>query len=199
MWDAPADGGPVDSYRIDYSKDGKVWYSLDTGFDSTAYTDYEGLIAAETRHYRVFAVNSSGSSPPSASRSARTESSRKADAPTRLCATGMYVDRPEDAKAYKNCPKSDVKTKALKAQIRLSWDKPEDPEGAPVDKYRIEVSKNGRTFTTLKEVSTKDATDACNALLSTVTIVTPTIILTCWRARSGGIGSAPSTPRTALR
>ncbi len=156
LWDAPTDGGPVDSYRIDYSEDGKVWYALDVNFDSTAYTDYEGMNAAETRHYRVFAINSSGSSPPSASRSARTESSEKAGAPMWLCATGMYVGLPEDAKADTNCPKE--KMTALSAQIKLTWDEPRDPEGAPVDEYRIEVSKNGRTFTKLEEVSEEDAT-----------------------------------------
>ena len=63
-WEPPADGdgGSLDSYRIDYSEDGLVWYSLDPTYDSTLYTDDDGLTADEKRYYRVFAVNSTGTS-----------------------------------------------------------------------------------------------------------------------------------------
>ena len=146
MWDPPAagDGGAPDGYRIDYSEDGLVWYSLESSYDSTTYTDDDGLSANETRHYRVFAFNSSGSSDVLGPMSATTEQSTVPDAPTELTAA------PGDASAT---PTAEVP----QTQIRLNWTAPDNPEGAPVTSYRIQTSKDGRAFSNLETVSAKDA------------------------------------------
>lgn len=138
MWDAPtADaGGLPDGYRIDYSDDGMVWYSLEPNHNSTVFTDDTGLSAVQTRHYRVFAFNSGGSSAVLNGKSAVTEKSTKADAPTALTAAGGTPAQTE---------------------IALTWTAPSNPPGAPVTKYLIEVSKDGRAFTKLVERSAKDA------------------------------------------
>ena len=62
-WDPPTDGGSPDGYRIDYSVDGIVWEPLEATYDSEVYTDDDGLMAKQTRHYRVFAYNSAGHGP----------------------------------------------------------------------------------------------------------------------------------------
>ena len=49
---------------------------------------------------------------------------------------------------------------APQEQINLTWDAPDDPEGAPVTTYRIQTSRNGRSYTTLATISAKVAT--CN-------------------------------------
>ena len=63
-WDAPSNdaGGVPDGYRIDYSADGIVWYSLVPNQSGTKYVDNKDLEASETRHYRVFAFNTGGTS-----------------------------------------------------------------------------------------------------------------------------------------
>ena len=56
---------PTSGYRIDISDDdGSTWSTLeaDTGSTDTVYTD-SGLSVEMTRHYRVYAINSVGTSP----------------------------------------------------------------------------------------------------------------------------------------
>ena len=75
-WSAPAnDGGSaITGYRIESSPDGSSsWSDLvaDTNSDATAYFD-TSLSAGTTRHYRVSAINSAGTSDPSNIDSATT-------------------------------------------------------------------------------------------------------------------------------
>ena len=138
MWDAPAagTGGTPDGYRIDYSDDGMVWYPLDPQHDSTVYTDDTDLSAVQTRHYRVFAFNSGGSGPALYGTAVVTDKSDKAGPPTNLIAE----DGPTE-----------------QTQIKLTWDAPEDPDGAPVAKYLLEISKDGRNFPKPLELTAKAA------------------------------------------
>ena len=152
-WDPPmvGDGGDPDFYRIDHSPDGLVWYSLDPSYDSTIYTDDNGLSAIETRHYRVFAVNSSGTSDVLGPVSGTTERSTVPKAIKDLMATTKdTVDSPPS-------PHQEV--------IRLDWTAPDYPDGAPVTDYRIQVSKDGKSFSDLETVTAKvagcDAGEAC--------------------------------------
>ena len=67
-WRAPAsDGGAaITGYRIEVSENGSTWNDLvaDTRNAATSYS-HTGLTAGSTRHYRVSAINSAGTGPPS--------------------------------------------------------------------------------------------------------------------------------------
>ena len=136
LWDPPTEGGVPDGYRIDYSDDGLVWYSLEPNHNSTVFTDDTGLAAIQTRHYRIFAFNSGGTSEVLAGRSATTTASEKAGPPTGLT---LGVGAP------------------VQTAVVLTWIAPNDPEGAPVEKYKIEVAKDGRRFSVLAERTAKQA------------------------------------------
>jgi Fibronectin type III domain len=64
-WNAPTnDGGsPITGYRIQSSTDGSTWTTIvkNTGTTGTTYSD-TGLFSNTTYYYRVFALNSVGSS-----------------------------------------------------------------------------------------------------------------------------------------
>ena len=136
-WDPPTDGGTPDGYRIDYSEDGMVWYSLEPSYDSTVYTDDSGLMAKQMRYYRVFAYNSSGHGRVLGPASEETEQSTVPDA----------ID--------------DLDLEATVEMITLTWTAPDEPEGAPVKTYRIQESKNGRSYSNL-EMEPKKVSDVCD-------------------------------------
>ena len=138
-WDAPTDGDTPDGYRLDYSEDGAVWFSLAANHTSTAYT-HSGLKERQTIHYRVFAYNTVGTSGVSQIAMAATKIS-------------VVPDAPEDFAANNNTEA----TPAARTEIELMWDAPDNPEGAPVTKYTIQVSSNGRSYVHLKDISPKDA------------------------------------------
>ncbi len=138
-WDAPTDGDTPDGYRLDYSEDDAVWFSLAANHTSTAYT-HSGLKERQTIHYRVFAYNTIGTSGVSQIAMGTTEMSEAPDAP-------------EDFVAADNTDATD----AARTEIGLTWEAPDNPDGAPVTKYTIQVSSNGRSYGLLKEVSPKDA------------------------------------------
>ena len=129
-WDPPTDGGTPDGYRIDQSADGLVWYSLESSYGSTVYTDDDGLKAQQKRYYRVFAFNSSGHGRVLGPVDTVTLQSTVPDAVDDL-ETAEGADIPQE-------------------QIALTWTAPENPEGAPVTMYRIRSSKNGTSFSDLK-------------------------------------------------
>jgi hypothetical protein len=55
-WEAPPEGGYVESYRIDISGDGERWFSYitDHGSNDLRWV-HKGLRAEQTRHFRIFA------------------------------------------------------------------------------------------------------------------------------------------------
>ena len=131
-WTAPSDDGGADitGYLIEVSTNGSSWSDLvsDTGTITTGYS-HSGLTAGSTRHYRVSAINSAGTSEPSSSDSATTDSPPAAtapDAPTSLTAT------------------ADDQT-----EIDLSWTAPSNDGGADITGYGIEVSTNGSNWSDL--------------------------------------------------
>ena len=113
-------GAAISGYRIEVSADsGSTWTDLvaDTENLDTTYS-HTGLTASTTRHYRVSAINSAGTGPPSDVASDTTWSSlRTPDAPTGLTAT--------------------VRGPTI---IDLSWTTPAEEGGAPVTGYKVEVS-----------------------------------------------------------
>ena len=96
-WTAPSDDGGVSitGYRIEVSNNGSSWSNLEanTNSASTTYT-HTGLLAGDTRHYRVSAVNSEGAGPASNTDSATTNAATPSD--TRACATDGAVASPDN-------------------------------------------------------------------------------------------------------
>ena len=130
-WTAPAsDGGAaITGYRIEVSANGSSWSDLaaDTGSTTTSY-GHTGLTAGSTRHYRVSAINSVGTSLASSTVSATTDATTVSapGAPTGLSATANGQTR-----------------------IDLSWTAPSSNGGAAISGYRIEVSTDGSSWSNL--------------------------------------------------
>ena len=85
-WTAPdsTGGSDITGYKIESSSDaGSNWSNLvaDTGNTNTAY-QHAGLSSGETRHYRVSAINSVGTSAPSNTANATTATVTDTTAPT---------------------------------------------------------------------------------------------------------------------
>ena len=85
-WTAPdsTGGSDITGYKIESSSDaGSNWSDLvaDTGNTNTAY-QHTGLSRGDTRHYRVSAINSVGTSAPSNTANATTATVTDTTAPT---------------------------------------------------------------------------------------------------------------------
>ena len=138
-WTEPTDTGSsaITGYKIEVSTDaGSNWNDLVSNTTSTA-TEYKhsGLQAGDTRHYRVFAINTTGPSEPSNVANATTTTTTTApDPPTGLTATAQGED-----------------------QIDLSWTAPSNDGGSPITGYRIEMSDDGTTGWTELEANTGSA------------------------------------------
>ena len=143
-WEAPNTdtGGPVTSYRIDISEDGERWlaYRTDHGVsdlrlvypsDDNPGLDADGLSAETTRHFRVFAFYDKSANDrvfgPGSDESGTTDASWAPDAPTNLMAT-------------------DASSGSTPTTIKLTWNAPEDPPGAPVTGFDISVSSDGINY-----------------------------------------------------
>ena len=128
-WTAPSDdgGAAIQNYKIEKSDDGgTTWTDLvaNTGNTNVTYTD-NTVSAGGTRHYRVSARNSAGTSQPSNVANA-TRAATAPGRPTGLTATAHST-----------------------TQINLSWTAPSDDGGAAITGYRIEESNNGSTWSEL--------------------------------------------------
>src|SRR5881409_3910733 len=138
-WTAPADNGgsAITGYKIERSMDGgSSWSTLvaNTGSTATTYSD-TGLAHTTTYTYRVSAINSVGTSPPSNGASATA----LAIAPSPPSALGA--------------------TAVSSSQINLSWASPTDNGGSAITGYMIERSANGgSTWTTMVSNSGSTAT-----------------------------------------
>ncbi|MXW34267.1 MAG: hypothetical protein F4Z60_01150, partial [Chloroflexi bacterium] len=130
-WTAPADdgGAAISGYRVEVSADNSSWSDLsaDTGSTTTSYS-HTGLTAGSTRHYRVSAINSAGTSLTSTTASATTTAAPPTfpDPPTGLAATANGQTR-----------------------IDLSWTAPVDNGGAAISGYRVEVSTDNSSWSDL--------------------------------------------------
>lgn len=129
-WRTPISNGgaTISGYRIEVSRDnGNTWITrvANTGDNATTYM-HTGLSPATTRHYRVSAINSAGTGPPSNVASATTDATVPG-APQRLRATANGQSR-----------------------IDLAWEAPTSDGGATITGYRIESSSNRTTWRTLR-------------------------------------------------
>lgn len=129
-WRTPiADGGAtISGYRIEESSDGGNNWRTRVGNTGNTLTRYEhkGLNPATTRHYRVYAINSAGTGPPSNVANATTDATVPG-APQRLTATANGQSR-----------------------IDLTWEAPSNDGGATITGYRIESSSNKTSWRTLR-------------------------------------------------
>jgi len=132
-WAAPADdgGSAITGYRIEVSTDGgATWSDLVANTASTDRTyRHRGLVANTTRHYRVRARNSRGQSLVSTVASATT-------------VNGSILAVPSD-------PTDLGATVSGQTTINLRWTAPTNNGGSTLSGYKIEVSTDGTTFTTL--------------------------------------------------
>src|SRR5207302_1473841 len=124
-WSAPTNNGgsAITGYKIDRSTDGgSTWSAIvsSTGSTTTTYSN-TGLAPSTAYTYRVSAINSVGTSPPSNTASATT-SSTAPQPPTGLTATAVSS-----------------------SQINLSWTAPSNNGGSAITGYKIERSTNGGT------------------------------------------------------
>ena len=148
-WTAPADTGTsaITGYKIEYSSNGTTgWSDLEanTGDTQTTYTDSR-LRPGTTRHYRVSAINATGSGVASRVANATTGSDPP-DPPTGLTATA-----------------------AGRTQIDLSWKAPADDGGSPITGYQIEVSENGTAWSDLEDDTESTSTTYSHTGLDPVT------------------------------
>ena len=117
------------------SDDGRTWELLAGSWPSQNDDyDHTGLSARETKHYRIFAHNSSGSKiGPVAFPTptwAITDASTAPDNPTDVKATKGVAVRPPAADA-------DTRTK-----ITVRWDEPDAPDGTSIHQYKIAYAVN---------------------------------------------------------
>ena len=189
-WEAPPEGGYVESYRIDISGDGDRWFSYitDHGSNDLRWV-HKGLRAEQTRHFRIFAFAHADDVTiygPGSETSGTTAASWVSDRPEDLTAdmhdansddfpidmngdgdtndtvTGVAeidhlidfnddgdfgdlvgVDETNDGQGWPG---------STQTTIRLSWEPPEHPPGAPVTSYEIEYSGDGGRWYTLAVV-----------------------------------------------
>ena len=137
-WTAPADTGTsaITGYRIEVSTDGGgTWTNLAANTASTATTYRDtGLAIGVTRHYRVRAINTAGTSDPSNVAFAST-SAAVPGAPTNLEAEAVSP-----------------------TEVELDWDAPASDGGSPITGYRIEYRTDGGQWTDLEEDTESTAT-----------------------------------------
>ena len=147
MWPAPTSNGgaEITSWKIEVSEGATVgtWADLDLAVtdpadpmaDDAMYSAvHTGLTAGATYHYRVSATNSVGTGDPSA------------------VAMATAVDIP-------NAPKDLTAVADGETTINLSWEAPDDNEGAAIASYKIEVSEDGGTTWEDLDITVTDPAD----------------------------------------
>ena len=134
-WDSPTDGGSTRQYRIDISENGGMtWYALESDVRNTRYL-HADLLANQTFTYRVFANNQHGISAVSNDDSGTTANSWVPDRPARLTADVGTENRTPD-----------IADTDRELTIKLDWNEPVDPPGAPVTSYVVEYSIDGEVW-----------------------------------------------------
>ena len=151
-WDPPTSGGRPTAYRIDVSDDGLTWELLAGSWPSQNDDyDHTGLLARETKHYRIFAHNTGGSKiGPVAFPMptwAITDASTAPGNPMDVKATEGVAVRPPP-------PNADTRTK-----ITVRWDEPDAPDGTSIHQYKIAYAVNPADLGLYEQVQTLTVVD----------------------------------------
>ena len=136
-WTAPANygGRVITGYKIEISPNGTdTWttHVADTTSPNTTY-EHTGLAASTTRHYRVSAINTIGTS------------------------TASNVDGATTGTTVPGAPTSLVATASGNTRIDLSWTAPVVNGGSDITGYKIEISSDGGNAWTTHLADTTDA------------------------------------------
>ena len=129
-WIAPTEigGSAITGYKIERGKDNITWMTLkaNTGMTTTTYMD-KGLVAGSTWYYRVRAINAAGAGNASSAVTGMTMAADPLGIPSGLVAVARGMSR-----------------------VDLYWLMTDDPKGAPVTGYKIEVTEDdGGIWTTV--------------------------------------------------
>ncbi len=134
-WTAPSNtgGSAITGYQIEWSADGTSnWADVEDDTESTATTYRDrGLAAGVTRHYRVSAINTTGTGTYSTSATATT-------------VDGSTNTIPSDPTALTATPDGPT-------EIDLSWTAPANNGGSAITGYRVLFSSDGTTFNDLED------------------------------------------------
>ena len=135
IWKEPTDTGTsaITGYQIEESTDGGTsWTDLVANTNNTnEYYFHTGLTPDTTLHYRVSAINKSGTGPPSET----------------VFATTMGVTEPGGPG-----PPTGLSAKpGGQTTIDLEWEPPADTGTSAIEAYRIEVSSDSSLWTDLEE------------------------------------------------
>jgi len=147
-WTAPSNNGgsAIVGYKITRSNDGgSTWNTIvsDTGSTSTTYSN-SGLSPSTTYSYRVYAINSVGTS---------------SSSNTATATTPIQVSVPQP-------PTNLVASTASSSQINLSWNTPSNNGGSAITGYKIERSTSGGTWITIVSNTGNTGTTYSNTGLS---------------------------------
>ncbi|MEM3006881.1 MAG: fibronectin type III domain-containing protein [Candidatus Nitrosotenuis sp.] len=173
-WSAPTSTGgyPVTGYKIEYKVGSGSYIVLiqNTASASTTYS-HTGITSGQAYVYRVYAINSIGTSAASSEATASSSSS------------GISVP---------GAPASFIATSAGPTQINLSWSPPSNTGGAAITGYKIEVKKGAGSYETLISNTQSTSTSFSHTGLTTGT----TYYYRVYAINSVGIGPASDSSAT---
>ena len=143
VWNAPTnDGGSqITGYKIDVKTGTGAYVTLkeNTGSTARTYTHAERTTGT-TYTYKVYAINSVGTSGPS----------------NEVSVTPAASSAPPVSKTKPSQPSSLVATAVSQNQINLSWKLPTNDGGEPISGYKIEASEGAGNYQVLSQNAGKN-------------------------------------------
>jgi titin len=137
-WNAPSnDGGsPITGYKIDVKTGTGEYVTLKDNTGSTSRTySHPDRVTGTIYTYKVYAINSVGTSGPS----------------NEASATPTASSTPPVTKTKPSQPTSFVAAAVSQNQINLSWKAPTNNGGEPITGYKIEASEGGGNYQVLSQ------------------------------------------------